>query len=129
MLINTTRGGSVSIISVDSQTQLTISEVRSKHIGRATGGSTTSLIDTTVNFTELKVSVNDILKTTQTAARGPLPVSPTTNTDDTLQVSGGMSGGKTNNANERYEVVGTFATGNTYAIETTARVNFCRGKC
>ena len=128
MLVNTTRGGSVSIISVNGQTELTISEVRSKHIGRATGGSHTSLIDTTVNFTELKVAVNDILKNNADSSVGTITsIATTTNTDDTLQVSGGMFSGatsKTNNVNERYEVVGTFATGNTYAIETTAKVNF-----
>ena len=125
MLVNTTRGGSVSIISVDSQTQLTISEVRSKHIGRSTSGSATTLVDTTVNFTELKVAVNDILKNNTDSSTGTITgIATTTNTDDTLQISGGMSGGKQNGVNERYEVVGTFATGNTYAIETTARVNF-----
>ena len=125
MLVNTTRGGSVSIISVDSQTQLTISDVRSKHIGRSTSGSTTTLVDTTVNFTELKVAVNDILKNNTDSSTGTITgIATTTNTDDTLQIAGAMSGGKANGVNERYEVVGTFATGNTYAIETTARVNY-----
>lgn len=125
MLVNTTRGGSVSIISVDSQTQLTISEVRSKHIGRSTSGSATTLVDTTVNFTELKVAVNDLLKNNTDGSTGTITgIATTTNTDDTLQISGAMSGGKQNGVNERYEVVGTFAVGNTYAIETTAKVNY-----
>lgn len=124
-LVNTTRGGYATIISVDSQTQLTISDIGSKHIGRCTGGDATTLIDTAVNFTELKVAVNDILKNNTDSSTGTITgIATTTNTDDTLQISGTMSGGKQNGPNERYEVVGTFAVGNAYAIETTARVNF-----
>ena len=79
--------------------------MRSKHIGRSTSGSATTLVDTTVNFTELKVAVNDILKNNTDSSTGTITgIATTTNTDDTLQISGGMFSGatpKANGVNER----------------------------
>lgn len=121
-----TVGGSASILKVDSQTQLTIGPWRAKVIGRATGGSTTTLIDSTKNFVDEGVIVNDkLVNLTDDYSEGTITGFATTvNSNDTLQISGAMSGGKSNGNNERYEVRGGQGVGDAYAIRTAADTNF-----
>lgn len=93
--------------------------------GTATGGSTTTLIDTTQNFVTAGVVVGDALYNDPDDSRGVVTsISTTTSTNDTLNMSGGMTGGKTNQAGERYRVAHQFASGDAYTIRTAAQTKF-----
>jgi len=125
MIVDQTVGGSASILGVVSETVVTISPWRAKQIGRATSGTTTTLVDTTVNFTDVGVVVGDILYNLTDSSTGTITgITTTTNTDDTLEIGGAMSGGKANGVNERYEVKGNQDVGDDYAIRTKADTNY-----
>jgi hypothetical protein len=75
--------------------------------GTATGGSTTSLIDTTKDFVYEGVTAGMQLWNTTTGAVGDITsVGQTTNPHDTLYVTGGMSGGS----------AATITAGHTYKV-------------
>lgn len=69
--------------------------------GKATGGSTTTLIDTTKNFGTLGYAANDKVTNLKTGIEYTITsISTTTNTNDTLNFS--ASGANTTKANDEY---------------------------
>lgn len=125
---NKTVGGDATIVSVDSETQITIGGWRAKHSRRSThDGGSTSLIDSFTNFTNIGAQVGDILKNDADKSQGTVTgIATTYETSDTLQISGGMAGpyGTNNGADERYSLYGSPTVGNDYAIRTAADYNY-----
>lgn len=122
---NKTKGGDATIVSVDSETQITIGGWRAKHAGRTTNdaGGGTALIDQNTNFSNVGAQVGDIIKNDSDRSQGTVTgIATTYQTNDTLQISGGMTGpgGTNNGADERYSLYGSPATSDAYAIRTAA---------
>lgn len=121
---NITNGGKGRVTSVAANT-LTI-EGTPYARGKATGGSTTTLIDTETNFvTDFGTAVNDVLYNDVDDSRGIITsITTTTNTNDTLNIAAAMSGGKSNDTDERYRIVRPFAAGHAYSIRTKAQTKY-----
>lgn len=120
---NITVGGSAKVTAVVANT-LTL-EGTAYLRGKATGGSTATLIDTEVNFITEGVVVGDVVYNDVDDSRGVVAsISTTTSTNDTLNISGVMSGGKQNDAGERYRVVRAFIAGHAYSIRTSAQTKY-----
>jgi hypothetical protein len=76
--------------------------------GTATGGSTTTLVDTSKNFAQEGVTAGMTLYNTSTGARGIITsLGTSTQTNDTLRCSAGFSGGSSASAGagQTYQVV------------------------
>lgn len=123
---NKTVGGDATILSVNSETQVTIGGWRPKYSGRFTAyGGTDSGIDSNVNFTTIGAQVGDVLKNDTDSSQGDVTgISTTYSTDDTLDIAASMSGGKANSANERYSLYGSPTVGDEYSIRTAADYNY-----
>lgn len=117
VLTNITNSGQGRIISLTA-TVLTF-EGAPLYRGEATGGSTTTISDTTTLFTGI-VAVGDVLINESKDIKGTV----TTVGATTLTMSGGMTGGATNTAGDRYRVVSAFGAGDAYSIRTTAQTKF-----
>lgn len=114
---NITRGGRGKVTNVTS-TSLTI-ECPSYYRGTATGGSTTTLVDTEIDFTTI-ASVNDVVYNDKDDSRGVVTAVAT----NTLTIGGAMSGSKSNDAGESYRLVTPFATSDAYSIKTKAQTKY-----
>jgi hypothetical protein len=114
-ITNINTGGVTNIVNVVSQTQLNFDGWKAKTTGTADGGSTTTLTDATVDFIDLGVLVGDVLTNINDFSTGTI----TSVATNTLTIAGAMSGGKTNEDGERYEVSAVALTGDDYSIKTT----------
>lgn len=83
--------------------------------GTATGGSTTTLIDTSKNFRTLGVTEtagaagrDAVYNTTDSTSGSITSLSTTTNDYDTLNISAGMSGSGSNGTGESYYVMASY---------------------
>jgi len=114
-ITNITTGGVTNIVNVVSQTQLDYDGWKAKTTGTCDGGSTTSLTDSTVDFIDLGVIVGDVVTNLLDKATGTITAVAT----NLLTIAGAMSGGKKNDAGERYEVSAAGIVGNDYSIKTT----------
>ncbi len=119
-LTNITRSGRTKITSVDSETQVTHEGWRAKWRGTVTSGSTTSLTDNDADFGNDGIIANDIVKNIVDDSTGTI----TARTATTLTIGGAMSGGKSNDAGERYEVYGNMQSGDDYSISTQAQSKY-----
>ncbi len=120
-ITNVTKGGHTRVISVDSQTVLTHEGWRPKLRGIATGGSATTLVDTEADF------VNDGVIITTNTVKNIADDSTgiiTGVTATQLTIGAAMSGGKTNEAGERYEVFADMIATEDYSIATSAQVKY-----
>jgi hypothetical protein len=125
-ITNLTKGGRTKIVTVDSETKVTHEGWRPKQRGVATGGSTTTLDDTEADFIVDGIIVGDILTnlldSSIVATDGIGTITGVAATQ--LTIAGTMSGGKSNNATERYEISGPMVATDTYSIKTAAQTKF-----
>ncbi len=100
-ITNITTGGATNVVNVGvGGTQLEYDGWKAKTTGTCgPGGSTTSLVDTTVDFIDLGVLVGDVVTNLLDKATGTITAVAT----NTLTIAGAMSGGKQNDEGERYE--------------------------
>jgi hypothetical protein len=129
-ITNLTKGGRTRVVSVDSETQITHEGWRAKYRGKATGGSTTSLTDSEADFINDGVVTGDTLvnivdnQLVDTDGIGTLTAIAAT----TLTIGGAMSGGKSNDADERYEIYGPMVSGDDYSISTEAQTKYAEAQ-
>lgn len=125
-ITNLTKGGRTKVTTVVSNTQLTHEGWRPKYRGTATGGSTTTLTDTEADFVTDGVVIGDTLinivdnQILDTDGIGTITAVAATS----LTIGGAMSGGKSNDTGERYEIYGPMVIGDDYSISTQAQTKY-----
>lgn len=125
-LTNLTKGGRTKIVTVNSQTQITHEGWRAKVRGTVTSGTTTTLVDNDADFINDGAQAGDTLVNivdSQLVATDGIGTI-TSRTATTLTIAGAMSGGKTNDAAERYEIYGNMVSGDDYSISTEAQTKY-----
>lgn len=100
-------------VTAVTATTLTLDGLPNATTGTATGGSTTTLVNTGANFVAEGVRVGDVLVNTTDNSTGTVTAVATT----TLTIGGAMSGGASNANGENYKVQSIFKSGDGYAIE------------
>lgn len=125
-ITNLTKGGRTKVTTVSSNTSITHEGWRAKVRGTCTGGSTTTLIDSEADFINDGVQIGDIV--TNIVDNQPVATdgigTVTAVAATTLTIGGAMSGGKSNDAGERYEVRGNLVATDDYSIATAAQSKF-----
>lgn len=125
-ITNLTKGGRTKVVSVVSDTHVIHEGWRAKYRGTVTSGNTTNLTDAEADFINDGVVVGDTVinivdnQPVDTDGIGTITAVAATS----LTIGGAMSGGKSNDADERYEVYGPMVVGDDYSISTKAQTKY-----